>query len=139
MRRLNIYFIHSTKLDYNNLIYKKVLSSSVCLGHNLMLPQTKEYQEKYTKDLMQKADIIIAEVSNPTFGLGLELKWLQKQDKPKLFLSLNNEIPKKYKKYVNNFKITNEETYLKTIEDFVSEHAKDVKDYGDPSITLGEL
>ena len=139
MRRLNIYFVHSTKFDYNNLLYKRLLSSSVCLSHNLMLPQTKEYQEKYTKDLMAKADVIVAEVSNPSFGLGLELKWLLKYDKPKLYLSLNNEIPKKYKKYVAGIKETDESTYIKAIEDFILEHAKEVKDYGDNSVTLGEL
>ena len=139
MRRLNIYFIHSTKFDYNNLLYKKILSSPVCLAHNLMLPMTHEYQEKYTKDLMNKADIIIAEVSNPSFGLGLELKWLEKQDKPKLYISLTNEIPSKYQKIVKSIKETDASNYLKTIEDFILEYAKDIKDYRDTSITLGEL
>ena len=139
MRRLNIYFMHSEKFDYNNLLYKKVLSSSVCLNHNLILPMAKEFQESYRKDLLNKADIVVAEVSNPSFGLGLELKWLLKEEKPKLFLSLNNEIPKKYQKYVSNIKETDETTYLKAIEDFILEHAKEVKDYGDTSVTLGEL
>ena len=55
MKRLNIYFIHSKKFDYENLIYKKVLSSSVCLNQNIILPYSKNNQTTYTKDLMEKA------------------------------------------------------------------------------------
>ena len=139
MRRLNIYFMHSTKFDYNNLLYKEILSSAVCLNHNLILPMSKEFKEVYRKDLITKADIIIIELSNPTIGLGLELKWLKKENKPKLFLSLNNEIPKQYKKYITNFKVTSKNTYLNKIEDFILEHANDVKEIGDNSIYLGDL
>ena len=138
MKRLNIYFIHSNKLDYNNLIYKKVLASSVCLSHDLVLPMTQKYQEKYTKELIENADIIIAEVSNPTFGLILELRWLCKQDKPKLYLSLDNKIPRKCKKYVPKIVETTDETYITEIEKFINENAV----YGankDNVITLGQI
>ena len=111
MRRLNIYVIHSTKFDYNNLLYKKLLSSNICLSHNLILPMTKEYQDKYTKDLMDKADIVIVELSNPSFGLKLELKYLTKYNKPKLFIALDNIKPKKYNKLITNYVETNDNTY----------------------------
>ena len=140
MKRLKIYFIHSTKFDYQNLIYKKVLSSEVCITQELMLPQTKEYQDKYTKDLMNKADIIIVEVSHPSFGLGLELKFLSKIDKPKLFLSLDNTVPKKYKKLVPKLTETTEENYLSTIENFIKEHAETLENKKeDNTLILGEI
>lgn len=139
MRRLNIYFIHSTKFDYNNLLYKKVLESSVCLSHNLWLPQTKEYQDKYTKDLMNKADIIIVELSHPSFGLTLELKFLKKINKPKLFISLDNKVPRKYKKLISNFKETNEGNYIKTIEEFIHTNESDIRENYDNTITLGQF
>ena len=140
MRRLNIYFIHSTKFDYSNLLYKKVLSSRVCLSHNLILPMTKENRDKYIKDLMNKADIIIVELSNPSFGLGIELKFLTKIDKPKLFLSMDNKIPSKYKRLVPNIEETTPDTYLKTIEDFISNNmGSALYENGDSTLTLGEL
>ena len=140
MKRLNIYIIHSTKFDYNNYLFKRLLASKVCLAHNLVLPMTKENQAKYTKDLMNEADLIIAEVSHPSFGLGLELKWLQKFDKPKLFISLDNQVPKKYKKLVSNFTETNETNYIKTIEDFIIQNAKEMININsDNTITLGNI
>lgn len=139
MQRLNIYFIHSSKLDYNNLIYKKVLSSSVCLSHDLVFPLSKENQSKYFKDLINNADIIIAEISHPTLGLFLELKYLSKVDKPKLFLSLDNKIPNNYKKLVPEIKDVNESNYLNLIESFIKENTKKEIKKDDNTITLGEL
>lgn len=139
MQRLNIYFIHSSKLDYNNLIYKKVLSSSVCLSHDLVLPLSKENRSKYFKDLINNADIIIAEISHPTLGLFLELKYLSKVDKPKLFLSLDNTIPNNYKKLVPEIKEVNESNYLNLIESFIKENTKKEIKKDDNTITLGEL
>lgn len=140
MARFNIYFIHSDKFDYNNILYKRLLASSTCLQHNLILPMTKEYQDKYTKDLMNKADLIICEVSHPSWGLWLELKYLSKVEKPKLFLSLDNKIPSKFKKLVPSIRQTNETNYIKTIEDFINENAAQAVDvHKDNTITLGEL
>ena len=138
MRRLNIYFIHSTKFDYNNLIYKKVLSSLVCLNHNLVLPMSLDNQNKYFKDLINSADLVVAEVSHPSFGLWLELKYLKKMNKPKLFLSLDNKIPKKYKKLVPEIKEVNESNYINLIESFIKENTKE-EEKKDSTITLGEV
>ena len=140
MERLNIYVIHSTKFDYKNLLYKKLLSSSYCLSNNLILPMTKEYQEKYTKDLMNKADGIIVELSHPSFGLWIELEYLKKINKPKLFLSLDNKVPQKYKKLVSELTITTDEDYIKTVEEFIKKVGEE-KNMTDPyeTYTLGEL
>ena len=89
MRRLNIYFMHSEKFDYNNLIYKDVLSSRVCLNHNIILPRTKTYESVYAKDLIRKADLVVAFLNNPSFGLNIELRWLKKFNKKTLFLCLD--------------------------------------------------
>ena len=51
MERLNIYFMHSNKFDYENLIYKKVLSSSVCLSQNFILPYSNNNKTKYAKNI----------------------------------------------------------------------------------------
>ncbi len=141
MKRLNIYFIHSSKIDYNNLIYKKILSNNVCLSHNIILPMSSEYKEKYRKDLIEKADVIIVTlIGKPSLGLILELKWLQKVDKPKLFLSLDNNLPGNIKKYVNDVKFVKDD-YMKEIENFIIKTSKDEEDKAKEGlpVTLGEL
>ena len=122
MERLNIYFMHSNKFDYENLIYKKVLSSSVCLSQNFILPYSDNNKTKYAKDLIKNADLVIVDLYKPSFGLSLELRWLSKiKDKKVLFLSQDNMIPKKYQKLVTDLtKYDENNTYIKLIEDFIN-------------------
>lgn len=141
MERLNIYFMHSNKFDYENLIYKKVLSSSVCLMQNVILPYSDNNKTKYAKDLIKSADLVIVDLYKPSFGLSLELRWLSKiKDKKVLFLSQDNMIPKKYKKIVTDLtKYDENNTYIKLIEDFINKELDRRSKINGDIYTLGEI
>ena len=141
MERLNIYFMHSNKFDYENLIYKKVLSSSVCLSQNFILPYSDNNKTKYAKDLIKNADLVIVDLYKPSFGLSLELKWLSKiKDKKVLFLSQDNMIPKKYQKLVTDLtKYDENNTYIKLIEDFINKELEIRSKVKDNVYTIGEI
>ena len=141
MERLNIYFMHSNKFDYENLIYKKVLSSSVCLMQNVILPYSDNNKTKYAKDLIKSADLVIVDLYKPSFGLSLELRWLSKiKDKKVLFLSQDNIIPKKYQKIVTDFtKYDENNTYIKLIEDFINKELDRRSKINGDIYTLGEI
>ena len=140
VRRLKIYFIHSGKYDYHNLFYRYILSSSECIKHELMLPLTEKYKTRYVKELLETADLIIAEVSNPNFTLKLELKWALKTGKPIKYISLTNTIKPKLKKIVPEIEsITEERTMIKIIEDFINYYASMTQgEQLDPTVILGE-
>ena len=141
MERLNIYFMHSNKFDYENLIYKKVLSSSVCLMQNVILPYSDNNKTKYAKDLIKSADLVIVDLYKPSFGLSLELRWLSKiKDKKVLFLSQDNIIPKKYQKIVTDFtKYDENNTYIKLIEDFINKELDRRSKINGDIYSLGEI
>lgn len=141
MERLNIYFMHSNKFDYENLIYKKVLSSSVCLMQNVILSYSDNNKTKYAKDLIKNADLVIVDLYKPSFGLSLELRWLSKiKDKKVLFLSQDNIIPKKYQKIVTDFtKYDENNTYIKLIEDFINKELDRRSKINGDIYTLGEI
>ena len=141
MERLNIYFMHSNKFDYENLIYKKVLSSSVCLMQNVILPYSDNNKTKYAKDLIKSADLVIVDLYKPSFVLSLELRWLSKiKDKKVLFLSQDNIIPKKYQKIVTDFtKYDENNTYIKLIEDFINKELDRRSKINGDIYTLGEI
>ena len=141
MERLNIYFMHSNKFDYENLIYKKVLSSSVCLMQNVILPYSDNNKTKYAKDLIKNADLLIVDLYKPSFGLSLELRWLSKiKDKKVLFLSQDNMIPKKYQKIVTDLtKYDENNTYIKLIEDFINKEIDRRSKINGDIYTLGEI
>lgn len=142
VRRLKIYFIHSNKMDYQNLLYRDIISSSVCLMHELMLPYSKNYEGKYVKDLLAEADIIIAEVSEPGFLLKSELKWALKTGKPIKYIALNNILSPKLKKLVPNIDqiILPEKPMIKIVEDFINQYANMTREeQADTTIVLGDM
>ena len=139
LKRLKVYFIHSVKIDYQTLLYRPILSSPVCLAHELILPLSPNYKERYVKELHEEADVIVAEVSDPNFALKLELKWAVATNKPIKYISLSNNIPSKYKKLVPNIEqFTNDRSIVKIIEDFISEQANVVKQ-ADTTVILGDI
>lgn len=141
MERLNIYFIHSNKFNYEEQIYKKVLNSSICVTQNIILPYSETNKTKYAKDLINKADLIIVDLYAPSFGLTLELKWLSKiKNKKILILSQDNKIPKKYQKIIDKITIHDENTsYIKVIENFISEEIIEKSKVHDNIYTLGDI
>ena len=140
-RRLKIYFVHSLKYDYNNMLYRDLLTDSVLNKHELMLPMSNAYKEKYSKDLINKADLIVCEVSTPSFTEKLELKWVSKVSTPKLYFSFNNTVPKTFSKYVPAIEYTNnDKSYLDLIRNFVNEYSQiSEEEAKDPTIILGSL
>jgi hypothetical protein len=78
---MNIYVAHSTSFDYENELYKPILNSKLVEGNNFVLPykNSKELFDSKTF-LKEKADILIAEVSYASTGLGIELAWAKEND-----------------------------------------------------------
>ena len=143
VRRLKIYFIHSTskKIDYQTLLYRPIISSPICLSHELMLPLSKGYQDRYVKELLEEADLIVAEVSDPNFTLKLELKWALAVNKPIKYISLNNTVSPKLTKLVPTIEqITDTRTIGNIIEDFISHYAgMTIAQAKDTTIILGDM
>lgn len=87
MKKLNIYFIHSDLSNYNDLIYLPVLSSNILSHHNLMFPNSEENKSIYYKDMINKADIIVVELTTPDLTFNMELKQAIVSGKPILALA----------------------------------------------------
>ena len=116
-----IYFIHSRKIDYNDLIYLPVLRSEVLHTHELMLPESENLKNVYYKDLINDADLIVVELSNPDLGFNMELKQAILSRKPILALA-NKKIgfDMKYQKLLKNvYGYETEKEFREYVEKFV--------------------
>lgn len=135
-----IYFIHSRKIDYNDLIYLPVLRSEVLHTHELMLPESENLKNVYYKDLINDADLIVVELSNPDLGFNMELKQAILSRKPILALA-NKKIgfDMKYQKFLKNvYGYETEKEFREYVEKFVLKHEKDPRaDVG--TIVLGNI
>lgn len=71
---MKIYFPHGKQLDYKEF-YSAIRTSPLFSKHTCIFPYEKNAIPENSKDIIQNADLIIAEVSFPATGLGIELGW----------------------------------------------------------------
>lgn len=71
---MKIYIAHSKDFDYKNELYAPLRSSRLNAEHEIFLPHETD-QFINTKDIIEKSDIVIAEVSFPATSEGIELGW----------------------------------------------------------------
>jgi len=71
---MKIFVTHSSNFDFRNELYKPLRDSLLNKKHQILLPQEKE-KEVITKDIIKNCDLLLAEVSYPSTGQGIELGW----------------------------------------------------------------
>ncbi|MCH5167152.1 MAG: hypothetical protein J1F35_04580 [Erysipelotrichales bacterium] len=141
-RGLSVYFIHSAKSDFNNLIYLPVLRSKVLANHTLVFPDSEANKDIYYKDLMDKADLFVVELTSPDTGFNMELKYALMSKKPILALAQKKiGYEEKYQKLLNKvIGYSTEQEIRYFVENFVESY-KDKISGGkvDPTLVLGVL
>ena len=70
---MKIYISHSSKYDYTSKIYNPIKSSDLIQSNIFFLPH--EDKALNTKEIISNSDLVIAEVSLPATGQGIELGW----------------------------------------------------------------
>lgn len=70
---MNIYISHSSGYDYKNEIYKPIKESRLAAVHKFFLPHEPENIDVDAKDELKQIDVLVAEVSLPSTGQGIEL------------------------------------------------------------------
>ena len=70
---MNIYISHSSGYDYENEIYKPIKKSELATVHHFFLPHEPENIDVDAKDELKQTDVLVAEVSLPSTGQGIEL------------------------------------------------------------------
>src|SRR4051812_23351151 len=72
---MKIYVSHSTAFDYEHELYAPLEESSLNSVHKITLPHKETREPFLTRELFKDQDLIIAEVSFPSTGQGIELGW----------------------------------------------------------------
>lgn len=71
---MKIYFCHSKKLDFKNELYSPIRNSSLNKKHEIIFPhETDEFIN--SKEIIKDCDLVIAEVSFQSTGIGIEMGW----------------------------------------------------------------
>jgi hypothetical protein len=74
---MKIYVAHSTQGNYHEDLYIPLKTSSMSTDHTFILPHENSATQYNSKELFKKHEcsLVIAEVSYPTTGEGIELGW----------------------------------------------------------------
>jgi nucleoside 2-deoxyribosyltransferase len=73
---MKIYLAHSREFDFANELYQPIQSSELFQKHSWILPHV-DNSFINSKEVIQNSDLVIAEVSYPSTGLGIELGWAE--------------------------------------------------------------
>lgn len=71
---MKIYISHSSKYDYKNKIYNPIKQSNLVRENTLFFPHD-DNKIVNTKEIIANYDLVIAEVTLPATGQGIELGW----------------------------------------------------------------
>lgn len=72
---MHIYVAHSGNFDYRKRLYSPIRASHLNEEHTIVFPHDKEEKFIHTKPIIEKSTLVVAEVSYPSTGLGIELGW----------------------------------------------------------------
>ncbi|CAN5120855.1 hypothetical protein BH09PAT1_BH09PAT1_6380 [soil metagenome] len=81
---MNIYISHSRKFDFKNDLYAPIKASELASKNHFILPHDKTEELFNTKELFHSkgCELVIAEVSYPSTGQGIELGWANAMEIP---------------------------------------------------------
>lgn len=79
---MDVYVAHSTGWDFKNGLYRPIRASQLDNAHNIVLPHESEGLFDSKTFFEEDCDLVIAEVSEPSTGQGIELGWADMYNVP---------------------------------------------------------
>ena len=140
--RLKIYFIHSSHLDANDNVYLPVLRSEQLSHDELLFSGSNDNKEKYYKDLIDRCNVCVVDLTDSDTGLNMELKYAITTKKPILALAQKDKgYDVKYDKILKNvIGYSNEAEFRYFVEVFAKNYeGKMYNDKVDNTVIVGIL
>ena len=108
---MKIYVAHSNKWNFIPKLYNPMKESKIAKENHIIFPHYEINKQMNTKNIIKESDLVIAEVSLSTTGLGIELGWADYTQTPILCI------------YQEGYKYTSS---LKFITDYFIEYQDEV-------------
>lgn len=83
---MQIYVAHSSNFDFKTKLYAPLRGSALNTEHEILLPQEGEIGE-ITREMINGCDVLVAEVSAPSLGVGIEIGWADAAGVPVIAMS----------------------------------------------------
>lgn len=117
---MKIYVGHSRDFDYMDKIYIPIMNSKIGKEHEFIFPHMTD-KTFNSKEVIETADLFIAEVSVPSLGLGIEIGRAEMKNK-KILCIYNTKMPSCLK-YVNvdTLEYIDENDMVNKISNYINE------------------
>ncbi|HAU28753.1 MAG TPA: hypothetical protein DCW68_01400 [Rhodospirillaceae bacterium] len=79
---MKVYCVHSRAFDFRNAYYKPLAQLAKATGHTFIFPHEQEDAVQNSQDIIRSCDLVVAEVSFPSIGMGIEIGWAHAYGKP---------------------------------------------------------
>lgn len=118
---MKIYVAHSKKIDYINDLYIPLKTIN---AHEIVLPHENTLENYNSRDFYKSLDLIIAEVSAPATGLGIELGWGYDDNVPIYCIyKKGTKYSSSIKTLTNNFiEYSNNQELLDIVQDIINKY-----------------
>jgi hypothetical protein len=90
---MKVYLAHSTSFDFQTELYKTIEDSDLYNKLSFIFPHKLGEEVGHSKQTISECDLLIAEVSYPSTGMGIELGWAESFKVPVLAVCQNEKRP----------------------------------------------
>lgn len=113
------YVTHSSGFDYKSELYTPLKESKLWGKHRIVLPHDEQASPQDSADWIEQADVVLAEVSHPSTGQGIELGWANKAGKMIVGFYKRDSKPSSSLKYVTSkmFEYQDADDLVKKLEE----------------------
>lgn len=119
---MNISISHPTSFDFEHELYEPIKNSSRLKGHNFYFPEDRVQN---TRTVIKNCDLMIADVSYPSTGTGIEIGWASTVNKPIYCIYKEGHTYSFALKFItNNFYEYNDDNLSKVIEQIIEDYSK---------------
>jgi hypothetical protein len=98
---MKIYLIHSTAYpNFGQELYEPLKKSKLSKEHQFIFPHENKAEAINSKVIISNCDLVLAEVSFPSTGMGIELGWADMFNRKIICFHKDNIIPNQAVKYI---------------------------------------
>lgn len=127
---MKIYVIHASSFpDYKENLYKKLRDSLLSRDNEIIFPHEKSEQPIKSREIIANSDLIIAEVSYPSTGLGIELGWADAAERKILCIYKAGSKPSSSLKEVTEdfIEYTSQDDMVLKVNKWIEEYAQNIR------------
>jgi hypothetical protein len=89
---MRIYLAHSSNFNFSEKLYSPIKESELSKDHEILFPQEGPVEE-ITRNMIEEADALLADVSQPSLGVGIEMGWADSFHVPVIAMNEKGSAP----------------------------------------------